>query len=98
MSLVSLSETGIYESDMSVRYGQTNHSQGSLFWHHEATNLSQGTVLASLFDHCFSDPLDRFVSPYLSLMKDSFSCTHFCANALIKYNFTLKFAAHSRQP
>ena len=28
-----------------------------------------------------SGPRDRFVRPYLTLMIDSFSCTHFCANA-----------------
>ena len=36
-----------------------------------------------------SDRRDRFVHPYLVLMIDSFSCN---------YNFTLNYAAHSRQP
>ena len=42
--------------------------------------------------HCFgitmlcrvmpnSDPRDRFICPYLTLMIDSFSCILFCANA-----------------
>ena len=45
-----------------------------------------------------SDPRDRFVHLYLTLLIDSFSCTLFCDNPLINYNFTLEYAAHSRQP
>ena len=72
---------------MSERYGSTNLSQGSLF---------------GITRHCRvmpnSDPRDRFVDPYLSLMVDSFSCTLFCAKAWINYNFTLRYATHSRPP
>ena len=47
-----------------------------------------------------SDPRDRFVCPYLTIiiMKDSFSCTLFCANAELISNLPLKYTAHLRQP
>ena len=73
---------------MSVRYRSTNLSQGSLFWHHEALpseakQWTRGTDLSI---------------SYLTLMIDSFSCILFCANAYYSFIFTLKYAAHLRQP
>ena len=70
---------------MSVRYGLTNLSQGSLFG---ITRLRR--VMPN------SDPRDRFVDLYLTLMIDSFSCTLFCAKACI--SLTLKYAKHSCLP
>ena len=61
---------------MSVRYGSTNLSQGSLFG---ITRQRPN-----------SDPRDIFVDPYLTLMIDSFSCTLFCAKAWINNQFYFK--------
>ena len=82
-----------------MRYGQTNLSKGSLFFHNEAlpSDARQGPD-GRPRDAKNSDPWDRFVCPYLTLIIDSFFCTHFVFKRLINFNFTLTYAAHSRQP
>ena len=41
----------------------------------------------------YSDPRDRCVYLYLTLMIDSFSCTPFYADVTINNHFTVKYAA-----
>ena len=57
------------ESIISVRYGSTNLSLGSLFG-----ITRQSLVMPN------SDPWDRFVDPYLSLMTDSYNL-HLCSQS-----------------
>ena len=63
-------------------------SRGSLFGTTRLRRVMLNCVLI--------DPRDRFVCPYLTLLTDRFFFLHtFLCQRL---NFTLKYAAHSRQP
>ena len=62
------------ESIISVRYGSTNLSLGSLF----------GITRQSLVTPN-SDPWDRFVDPYLTLMSDSYIPNNFSKRKLYMY-------------